>query len=86
LTLNGPYAVLLPREAWNFEADTPLDVADGLSQGAILEVGDGRIAAFGEAAAFSAQISSRGGPMGMNAPDATDNAAFILAVMHWLVR
>ncbi len=86
LTLHGPYAVLLPREAWKFEADTPLEVADGLSQGAILEVGNGRIAAFGKAAAFSAQISSGGGPMGMNAPDAADNATFILAVMHWLTR
>lgn len=59
----------------------------GLSQGAILEVGKGRIAVFGEAAMFTAQ---RGGPnnepMGMNTLEARQNYQFVLNVMHWLSR
>lgn len=59
----------------------------GLSQGAILEIGKGRIAVFGEAAMFTAQ---RGGPnnqpMGMNTPGAEQNYQFVLNLMHWLSR
>jgi hypothetical protein len=59
----------------------------GLSQGAILDLGKGRVAVFGEAAMFSAQ---RGGPnkqpMGMNTPGAEQNYQFVLGLMHWLSR
>lgn len=59
----------------------------GLSQGAILELGKGRVAVFGEAAMFTAQ---RGGPnrepMGMNTPAARQNYQFVLNLMHWLSR
>lgn len=59
----------------------------GLSQGAILELGKGRVAMFGEAAMFTAQ---RGGPkqeaMGMNTPAARRNYQFVLNLMHWLSR
>jgi len=59
----------------------------GLSQGAILELGKGRVAVFGEAAMFTAQ---RGGPnrepMGMNALGARQNYQFVLNLMHWLSR
>jgi hypothetical protein len=50
-----------------------------------MKVGKGRVAIFGEAAMFSAQL---GGPqklpMGMNAPVAKQNPQFLLNVMHWL--
>lgn len=63
---------------------TPIE---GLSQGAILDLGAGRVAVFGEAAMFTAQ---RGGPnsepMGMNTPDARQNYQFVLNLMHWLSR
>ena len=48
---------------------------------------EGRVAVFGEAAMFSAQVT---GPnrstMGMNAPVAAQNAPFLLNVMRWLAR
>jgi hypothetical protein len=51
----------------------------------VMKVGKGRVAIFGEAAMFSAQL---GGPqklpMGMNAPVAKQNPQFLLNVMHWL--
>ncbi len=84
LTLEGPHVVLLPQEAWKFSPQTPRKDVSGWSQGAIMEVGAGRIAVFGEAGAFSAQIGQNGRKFGMNAPDAADNARFILAVMAWL--
>ena len=47
--------------------------------------GQGRVAVFGEAAQFSAQISGTGArPMGMNHPNAPHNARFLLDVMVWL--
>lgn len=64
----------------------PVSIKDHL-QGAVLPFGRGRVAVFGEAAMFSAQIS---GPdrhaMGMNAPIAKQNAPFLLNVMHWLTQ
>ena len=62
----------------------PLSVAGHL-QGAVLPCGKGRVAVFGEAAMFSAQL---GGPyklpMGMNHPSAKQNPQFLLNVIHWL--
>lgn len=54
-------------------------------QGAVMLYGKGKLAIFGEAAMFSAQLA---GPakvaMGMNAPIAKQNSQFLLNVMHWL--
>jgi hypothetical protein len=59
----------------------------GWCQGAVMQVGNGRVAVFGEAAMFSAQLA---GPhesaMGMNAPEAQQNHQLLLNVMHWLTR
>jgi hypothetical protein len=65
---------------------TPLSLKGHL-QGAVLPFGTGRVAVFGEAAMFSAQITGPDRhPMGMNAPIAKQNAQFLLNVMHWLVQ
>ena len=58
----------------------------GWHQGMVSEVGRGRIAVFGEAAMFSAQLSVNERPMGMNAPAADQNEQFLLNVLHWLTR
>lgn len=69
-----------------------LDVANaepigGWLQGALLSIGEGRVAVFAEAAMFSAQLAGpKRRPMGMNAPQANDNPRFLLNVMHWLSR
>jgi hypothetical protein len=60
---------------------------EGWCQGAVLKVGNGRVAVFGEAAMFSAQLAGpRQQPMGMNAPEAKQNHQLLLNVMHWLTR
>ena len=54
-------------------------------QGAVIPFGKGRVAAFGEAAMFSAQVSGPNRmPAGMNDPGAPQNAQFLLNVLHWL--
>jgi hypothetical protein len=83
----GSY-ILLPEEAWEFSDATPRIPADGMLQGALIRHGEGRVAVFGEAAEFSAQIQEQEDGtvvrMGMNHPDAPHNAQFLLNVLHWL--
>ncbi|MEK7403636.1 MAG: DUF4350 domain-containing protein [Acidobacteriota bacterium] len=71
-----------PKQKWEEWAVTPVG---GSFQGAVTRFGRGRLAAFGEAAMFSAQVAgAEKSPMGMNHPDARDNAQFLLNLMHWL--
>lgn len=60
--------------------------ADGMLQGAVVRFGAGRVAAFGEAAMFTAQVygEDQQHKMGMNHPGAVQNAQFVLNVLHWL--
>lgn len=57
----------------------------GRVQGALLQVGRGRVAFMGEAAMFSAQLQGpERRPMGMNAPGAEENKTFLRNVFRWL--
>jgi len=82
----GPNIVLLmPEVAWQFSKLTPSISASGMLQGAAIQYGRGRVAVFGEAAMFSAQLSGPDrAPAGMNDPTAPHNAQFLLNVVHWL--
>ena len=85
LVLPPDYISLEPRIAWQFEPSTPQRPVGGWLQGATRRVGSGRVALFGEAAMFSAQIAgAERRPMGMNAPMAEQNSRFVLNVLHWL--
>ncbi len=67
--------------------DAPRVPIAGWYQGALLACGAGRVAVFGEAAMFSAQLAGPDRlPMGMNAPVAAENHRLLLNVMHWLTR
>jgi hypothetical protein len=60
----------------------------GRAQGIAMAFGKGRVAMFGEAAMFSAQVAGSGAQavkMGMNA-EGNDDRQFALNVMHWLAR
>lgn len=79
------YVQLMPLKAWEFTPDTKRLPVAGWLQGAVQKVGQGRAAFFGEAAMFSAQLAGgEAQPMGMNAPDATQNFRFTLNLLHWL--
>lgn len=59
---------------------------EGYLQGAVLKFGNGRMALFGEAAMFSAQLIPLEPPfpVGFNSPGAEQNKQFTLNLMHWL--
>jgi hypothetical protein len=86
LVLPDDFVSLEPRYAWVFDSTTVVRDVGGWLQGATLELGRGRVAIFGEAAMFSAQVAgAERRPMGMNAPMAEENARFVLNVLHWVV-
>ncbi len=76
---------VMPSAAGEVTEETPRIPVGGWYQGAVIRFGRGRLAVFGEAAMFSAQLAGPDRtPMGMNAPMAAQNARFLLNVMHWL--
>lgn len=85
MVLPADFISLEPRVAWQFEKTTTVRPVGNWLQGGTRRVGRGRVAIFGEAAMFSAQVA---GPnrraMGMNAQGAEQNAQFVLNVLHWL--
>jgi hypothetical protein len=88
MTITSPAVMMLvPQVAWQFTERTQRLPANGLLQGAAVEFGSGRVAVFGEAAMFSAQVQGPNRlPMGMNDPGAPQNPQFLLNVLHWLAR
>lgn len=85
LVLNTKAVSLLTSTAGQFAPETPREPVGGWLQGAVFKAGQGRVAVFGEAAMFSAQLAGPNrNPMGMNAPIAKQNYQFLLNVTHWL--
>jgi hypothetical protein len=85
MTLPDSTVLLMPEAAWQFSKETPRLPASGMLQGAAVRFGKGRVAVFGEAAMFSAQVAGpERRPAGMNDPSAPQNAQFLLNVVHWL--
>jgi uncharacterized protein (DUF2249 family) len=82
----GPSVVsALTTVAGQINEATPRTAVNGWYQGAVMRFGKGRVAVFGEAAMFSAQLAGpERNPMGMNAPIAAQNPQFLLNVIHWL--
>ena len=85
LILNNNFISLMPDTAWNFKEDTPQISVAGWSQGAVRNFGNGKIAVWGEAAMFSAQLAGEQKVrVGMNSPNAKYNYQLLLNVVHWL--
>jgi hypothetical protein len=85
MTLGHDVVLLMPEVAWQFSKLTPSMSASRMLQGAVLGFGKGRVAVFGEAAMFSAQVAGPNRvPAGMNDPRAPQNGQFLLNVAHWL--
>ena len=85
LKLKKEYNVFLPDTMWVFNDKTKRFSADKLSQGAILNYKKGKIAVFGEAAMFTAQLAGRNRfKAGMNSEDASENYKLLLNIIHWL--
>lgn len=86
LLIFGPGVVsVTPTDFWMYKTDTPRIGVTGWYQGAVLRVGKGRVAVFGEAAMFSAQVDGpTRQPFGMNTSEAKQNSQFLLNVFHWV--
>lgn len=85
LRLDARYEVLTPGVAWQISDETPRVSGEGKLQGAVMEVERGRVAVFGEAAMFTAQVAGpQRAPMGLRAPGAEYNKQFALNVLRWL--
>ncbi|NVK21195.1 MAG: DUF4350 domain-containing protein [Kangiellaceae bacterium] len=87
LKMPKDWNVYLPKDAWEFDEATPYLSTNNLYQGAVLKYGKGRVAVFGEAAMFTAQVVKREDSVsryGLNHPEAKDNEQFVLNVMSWL--
>jgi hypothetical protein len=89
--LGDDYRIYLPSYVSQIRkrlSDTiPYISGRGLVNGAYLEFGKGRIVIFGDGAPFSAQLQGvKSEKRGMNHPAATQNAQFLLNIIHWLDR
>jgi hypothetical protein len=81
--LSGNYS-LQPDTAWLFNSETPKLDLDSYYQGAILKFGKGKVAIFGEAAMFTAQLANGNFKVGINSETAPQNAQFVINLIHWL--
>lgn len=75
---------LQPDTAWVFNSNTPRQQLKGCYQGSIGNFGKGRVAVFGEAAMFTAQLVNGTRKVGFNSEEAPQNAQFTLNLIHWL--
>ncbi|MCW8093308.1 DUF4350 domain-containing protein [Alteromonas sp. ASW11-130] len=85
----SPAISWMPQKSWNINDKTPFFNATGLYQGALLQVGEGRVAVFGEAGMFTAQIvedKDEVWKFGLNAASASQNEQFLLNIMSWLAE
>ncbi|WOI35914.1 DUF4350 domain-containing protein [Alteromonas sp. CI.11.F.A3] len=82
----GPRAVSIePEVPFEITSSTPRRDIEGWSQGALLELGKGRVAVFSEGMMFSSQIDTRTGKKhGMRSVGAEQNERFLLNIIHWL--
>jgi hypothetical protein len=87
LRLGSDWTIYEPSIAWQFDAQTPTVPGAGHLQGALIELGAGRVAVFGEAAMFTAQVAGpQEIPMGLRAPGAEENKQFALDIVNWLAH
>lgn len=84
LVVPADFVSLMPDKPWQFTLQTRRIPVGGWLQGAAFEFGRGRVAIFGEAGMFTAQIAADGRRMGLNAPGAEQNARYVLNVVEWL--
>lgn len=84
LMLDEKFKIFISDTAWVFNDNTKKLAAKGKCQGAFLIFGQGRVVVFGEAAMLTAQIAGGTNRVGFNHPEAKNNAALVLRLIHWL--
>ena len=84
MIFDDSHLLFLPREAWKFKKKTKRVDASGWCQGAYMKYGKGRIVFLAEAAMITAQLRGKT-KIGMNSPDARENAQLALNIFRYLV-
>ena len=85
LKLDESQSVFLVDTMWVFNDKVKHFPAKNLSQGAVMNFEKGKIAVFGEAAMFTAQLAGRDRTrVGMNTKEAEENYQLLLNIVHWL--
>jgi hypothetical protein len=83
----GEALLVFGPQTYSYSGQNESAPVTGHLQGAVLLYVKGRVAVFGEAAMFTAQLAGEDRhPMGMNAAIAKQNPQFVLNVMHWLTN
>ncbi|MCK7458769.1 hypothetical protein [Idiomarina aminovorans] len=78
---------VVPEIPFQINSDTPRMSMNGWSQGAVLEIGKGRIAVFAEGMMFSSQLDTKTNrKIGLVSKGAEQNERFLLNVMGWLAE
>ncbi len=85
LTFGEGYVQWKPNRAWDLQSASPKPI-EGLSQGAFMGYGKGRIVVFGEAAMFTGQLGAGLSwvKIGLNSPTAKNNYKLLLNIIRWL--
>lgn len=87
LTLGERATSAVPQVPFRVNANTPRVSMNGWFQGAVLEIGEGRVAVFAEGMTFSSQVTvSTGKKYGLVSYGAEQNEQFLLNIMHWLSK
>lgn len=85
LNLGNDIVATEPTIPFQINSDTPRIAMSGWSQGAVLELGKGRVAVFSEGMMFSSQlIKNTGKTKGLRSVGAEQNEEFLLNIMRWL--
>lgn len=74
-----------PQRVWDYQSVEPYSLL-GYSQGAYKKFGNGRVAVYGDAMMFTAQLGAGLSfiKLGMNSPKAQNNYQLFLNTIHWL--
>lgn len=86
LIISSGYVSYQTAVAWKIDPQTPQIPVAGWLQGAVLRIGRGRVAVFGDATMFSAQLTADGKSMGLNAPAAAGNLQLLRSTLRWLTQ
>lgn len=85
LTFDSTHEILWPKVAWKFSKKTTTESAAGWLQGACLAYGKGKMVLLGESAMITAQLRGKT-KIGMNSPDAPQNAQLAINIFRYLAE
>ena len=83
LVFDNSHTLLMPEIAWQFNKKTKNESAEGWLQGACMNYGKGKMVLLGEAAMITAQMRGKT-EIGMNSPNAPENAQLALNIFRYL--